>query len=98
VIFIIVPAANLFFWVGQTWAICRWDITPPADVLEEGIGCFEEVTQQDISLVTLSGSKRVDASVEMIEYQTTMFTKSRAIGQLGKRRIPTHPMKQVNDG
>lgn len=69
------------------------EVTPPADVLQECIRRFKKVAQEDKSLVTLSGLERVDASVEMIQYQTAMFAKSRAIRQLGKGRVPSHPMK-----
>jgi len=67
-------------------------------VLEEGIRGFKEITQKDIRLVSLSGSKSINTSGEMIQYQTTLFAKSRAIWQLRKGRIPAHPIKDVNDG
>jgi hypothetical protein len=90
----IVPAANLYFVRSNVDGI---RVTSPADMLEEGIRGFKEVTQEDISLVALSGSERINASGEMIQYQTTLFAKSRAIRQLGKRSIPAHPIKDVNN-
>jgi hypothetical protein len=67
-------------------------------VLEEGTRRFKEVTQQDMSLVALSGSERIHVFGEMIQYQATLFAKSRAIGQLGKRGIPAHPINMSTMG
>jgi hypothetical protein len=87
----IVPAANLFFGrLNMRSALHESGI--PADVSNECIGRFEETMQEDVSLAALRLVERVYVSDEMILYQTTMFVKSRSIGQLGKRCIPAHPI------
>ena len=71
---------------------------PPADVLEKGTRRLEETVQEDMSLAALRRAERIDVSDEMIHYQPTLFAKSGAIRQLGKCRVPTHPIRYVNDG
>ena len=70
----------------------------PADVLEEGIRRLEETVQEDVSLAALRRAERIDVSDKMIQYQTTLFAESGTIWQLRKCRIPTHPIRYVNDG
>jgi len=73
-------------------------VKSPADVLEEVTRRLEETVQEDISLAALCRLERIDVSDEMIHYQTTLFAKSGTIWQLRKCRIPTHPIRYVNDG
>jgi hypothetical protein len=67
--------------------------TLPADVLKECVGRFKDTVQEDASLAALRLVERIYVSDEVILYETTVFAKSRSIGQLGKRRIPAHPTR-----
>jgi len=66
-------------------------------VSEKSVGRFEKAKQEDVDLGALGWAERMHASGEVIQYQTTMFAKSRAVRQLRKGWIPAHPTRYVSE-